>query len=102
MTNPFEAFDAEPTEIKLWASDLDAVLTTEHATSSYGYPVLLDTQTDIAYGAGDNLPSGDKAWQFVRRHPLGIGSDLVRKFIAMAGEKPHAWVDGITGDRPAV
>jgi len=33
-------------------------LTTEHSASSYGQPVLVDTETGIAYGIGDILPDG--------------------------------------------
>ena len=32
------------------------ILTTEHAASSYGQPVLVDTETGQAYGVADILP----------------------------------------------
>jgi hypothetical protein len=32
------------------------ILTTEHAASSYGQPVLVNTETNEAYGIGDILP----------------------------------------------
>ena len=34
------------------------VLSTEHSASSYGQPVLVDTETREAYGRGDILPEG--------------------------------------------
>ena len=37
------------------------ILTTEHAASSYGQPVLVDTETNIAYGIADILPDGRSA-----------------------------------------
>lgn len=37
------------------------ILTTEHAASSYGQPVLVDTKTNIAYGTADILPDGTPA-----------------------------------------
>jgi len=37
------------------------ILTTEHAASSYGQPVLVNTETGQAYGEGDILPDGTPA-----------------------------------------
>jgi len=37
------------------------ILTTEHAASSYGQPVLVDTETGQAYGRADILPDGTPA-----------------------------------------
>jgi hypothetical protein len=37
------------------------ILTTGHAASSYGQPVLVDTETGQAYGKGDILPDGTPA-----------------------------------------
>ena len=37
------------------------VLSTEHSASSYGRPVLVDTETREAYGRGDILPDGRPA-----------------------------------------
>lgn len=39
------------------------ILTTEHAASSYEQPVLVDTETNIAYGLADILPDGTPAVQ---------------------------------------
>jgi len=39
------------------------ILTTEHAASSYGQPVLEDAETGIAYGIADILPDGRPAAQ---------------------------------------
>jgi len=37
------------------------ILTTEHAASSYDQPVLVDTETNEAYGVADILPDGTLA-----------------------------------------
>jgi len=37
------------------------ILTAEHAASSYGQPVLVDTETGQAYGVADILPDGTPA-----------------------------------------
>ena len=37
------------------------ILTTEHAASSYGQPVVVDTKTGTAYGIADVLPDGRPA-----------------------------------------
>ena len=37
------------------------ILTTEHPASSYGQPVLVDTDTGQAYGKADILPDGTPA-----------------------------------------
>lgn len=39
------------------------ILTTEHAASSYNQPVLVDTETNIAYGTADILPDDTPAIQ---------------------------------------
>ena len=36
-------------------------LTTQHAASSYGQPVLVDSRTGQAYGVADILPDGRSA-----------------------------------------
>lgn len=41
-------------------------LTTNHASSSYGIPVLID-EAKNAYGAADVLPTGETARDFVSR-----------------------------------
>lgn len=43
------------------------ILTTEHSTSSYGIPVLVDTTTGEAYGQGDILPDGTPASELYRK-----------------------------------
>ena len=43
------------------------ILTTEHAASSYGQPVLVDTETNIAYGIADILPDGTPAAQLYEK-----------------------------------
>lgn len=37
------------------------IYTTNHAASSYGQPVLVDTETGIAYGPGDLLTTSQAA-----------------------------------------
>jgi hypothetical protein len=65
----------------------EVLLTTDHAASSYGVPVLLiDGQ---AYGPGDILPSGDLAAAYVGRWSLLPGRtredlDAVARFMAGA------------------
>ena len=48
-------------------------LTTNHAASSYGIPVLVDAQNN-AYGPGDRLPAGEIARDFVLRVERGGGA----------------------------
>ncbi|MBA7629774.1 hypothetical protein ES703_37278 [subsurface metagenome] len=43
------------------------ILTTEHAASSYNQPVLVDTETNIAYGTADVLPDGTPAMQLYEK-----------------------------------
>jgi hypothetical protein len=51
-------------------------LTTNHAASSYGQPVLVD-EAGTAYGPNDILPTGEGAVFFVARMERG-GSRLMR------------------------
>lgn len=53
-----------------------AVLTTEHAASSYGVPVLV--VGGEAYGPGDALPSGFPAGDLVRRFVNGANAGAGR------------------------
>lgn len=58
-------------------------LTTNHAASSYGQPVLLID--GIAYGPCDKTPSGISAAQLVRTDVnLSAPLDMKRKFLDMA------------------
>lgn len=54
-----------PRHLVYRAGGRTAVLTTEHAASSYGIPVLV--VAGAAYGPGDSLPSGCLAAELVRR-----------------------------------
>lgn len=55
------------------------VLTTEHAASSHGDPVLVDEHTGTAYGPGDILPDGRLAFEAVEA--VGDTADaLARRF----------------------
>lgn len=53
-------------------------LTTDHASSSYGIPVLVDDFGN-AYGPGDNLSSRGPASDFASAHPLNCG-DFIRRW----------------------
>jgi hypothetical protein len=58
------------------------ILTTEHSASSYGQPVLVDTETGQAYGTGDILPDGNKTSNIDR----GRARVSARPRIQKAGE----------------
>lgn len=47
--------------------------TTDHAASSYGQPVLVNDETGVAYGPGDNLATAEVA------DMLGISEGYVRR-----------------------
>jgi len=49
------------------------IYTTDHAASSYGQPVLVDTETGVAYGSGDLLTTAQVA------DLLGIDQSHVRR-----------------------
>lgn len=65
--------------------------TTDHAASSYGQPVLVDTDTNAAYGSGDLLTTAQVAdilgidMSHVRRlaRDHGLGTKLGERFAAM-------------------
>lgn len=82
----------------------DFYLTTDHAASSYGVPVLVDPDTNVAYGPNDKLPddvtSAPSAWDYVwRAQDAGRyawidevndnteASDLASRFLHMREEK---------------
>ena len=56
-------------------NDYEYELTTEHAASSYGVPVVV--HGNQAYGAHDTLPHGELALDAVRR----LDGALAKKFI---------------------
>jgi len=57
-------------------------LTTNHAASSYGQPVLVDDD-DTPYGVGDILPDGTHAIMYVMEN---LSDDpLAEKFVKMGG-----------------
>lgn len=58
-------------------------LTTEHSTSSYGIPVLVD-ENGNAYGPRD-IVNGVEAWTLVTADP----SPLAEAFIRSANLQPH-------------
>lgn len=63
--------------INVWAGDgARRTLTTEHAASSYGIPVLVVGET--AYGPGDVLPTGETARAFVGRFLIGSPPQIGR------------------------
>lgn len=57
-------------------------LTTEHAASSYGTPVLVD-EDGVAYGAYDTLPNGAIAAGWVASN-MDRSDELIRKFLSLA------------------
>jgi hypothetical protein len=50
-------------------------LTTNHAASSYGIPVLIDENKN-AFGPADTLPTGELARDFVARKIRAVGEEL--------------------------
>ena len=70
------------------------ILTTDHAASSYGQPVLVHRSTGEAYGPGDILvpypswgymPAGAAVARFAKRKHLDAdGAALVEKFVGLA------------------
>ena len=67
-------------------------LTTEHAASSYGQPVLvIGGEADVAHGPGDYIDVGAApvpAWRVVERYvnwtrPEGEARELAETFIAL-------------------
>ncbi len=94
---------AEMDEQDAWRADV--VLTTEHAASSYGLPVLVLGGT--AYGPGDVLPSGETAAEYVGRWSLlpertADDLDLVHAFLVAApwlvARGDIAQMAGVTSD----
>ncbi|MBU4056231.1 MAG: hypothetical protein KKA41_17890 [Proteobacteria bacterium] len=66
--NQFEAGQPEVNVYEAGGENMDRyILTTEHSTSSYGIPVLVDTATGEAYGRGDILPDGTPASELYRK-----------------------------------
>lgn len=70
-------------------------LTTNHAASSYGVPVLVWNGT--AYGTMDTLPTGEVARDFVVRIERGGG-----KVAARTEDSAPEFVEGVNIDAPAM
>lgn len=74
-------------------------LTTDHAASSYGVPVLVD-EDGVAYGPDDYLPDGRHAWEYVEGQ-RAVRMGLVRPSSGPALQGDDADVDRYLGTRPA-
>lgn len=94
MTNMPEHFFAPESSLGMTLDGCDYTLTTEHAASSYGVPVLIDVASGNAYGPADTLPSGKRAADAVRAQGQYGVLELVPRYLATVGLQPIATVDG--------
>ena len=66
-------------------------LSTDHASSSYGQPVLVNRHTGTAYGPGDVLQIGGLGWGPARQHAQRLGR------AAQLDDDGRAMLDKFTG-----
>jgi hypothetical protein len=74
------------------------ILTTNHASSSYGYPVVVSKTTGDVFGAMDILPGTGRTAAACVYSAVASTEDIVKRFVRLGGFEPRTFIDGITGE----